>query len=90
MIPGGLLLTIAVTMAPLFVYGVQDALGWLNVPRRDHRDLYDFWRNVRGGWVPIELATVAAWLVAFRFYRFPFLVAPVAVALWALSMDVAP
>jgi hypothetical protein len=30
MIPGGLLITVAVTMAPLFVYGVQDALGWLN------------------------------------------------------------
>ena len=27
-IPGGLLITVAVTMAPLFVYGVQDALGW--------------------------------------------------------------
>jgi hypothetical protein len=44
----------------------------------------------RGSWVPVELATIAAGLVALRFYRFPFLVAPVAVALWALSMDVAP
>jgi hypothetical protein len=89
-IPGGLLITIAVTMAPLFVYGVQHALGWLHVPGRDFRDLYEFCRMARGSWVPVELATIAAGLVALRFYRFPFLVAPVAVALWALSMDVAP
>ncbi len=84
LIPGGLLITIAVTMAPLFVYGVQHALGWLNVPGRDFRDLYEFCRMARGSWVPVELATIAAGLVALRFYRFPFLVAPVAVALWAL------
>jgi hypothetical protein len=89
-VPGGLLITIAVTMAPLFVYGVQQALGWVDVPRRGFRDLYEFCRMARGSWVPIELATIAAGLAALRFYRFPFLVAPVAVALWALSMDVAP
>ena len=90
LVPGGLLVTVAVTMAPLFVYGVQHALGWLNVPGRDFRDLYEFCRMARGSWVPLELATIAAGLVALRSYRFPFLVAPVAVALWALSMDVAP
>jgi hypothetical protein len=88
-IPGGLLLTIAVTMAPMFVYGVQEALGWLDVPS-DYRDIYGFCRVVRGGSVPLELATIAAGLVALRFYRFPFLIAPVAIALWLLSMDVAP
>jgi hypothetical protein len=90
MIPGGLLLTIAVTMAPLFVYGVQHALGWAGARQRDFRDLYEFCRMARGSWVPVELATIVAGLVGLRFYRFPFLVAPVAVALWALSMDVAP
>jgi hypothetical protein len=89
LIPGGLLITSAVTMAPMFVYGVQEALGWTNVPS-DYRDIYEFCRVVRGGAVPLELATIAAGLVALRFYRFPFLIAPVAVALWLLSMDVAP
>jgi hypothetical protein len=89
-IPGGLLITIAVTMAPIFVYGVQEALGWLNIPERSFSDLDAFWRFARGGWVPMELATVVAGLVALRFYRFPFLIAVVAIALWSLSMDVAP
>jgi hypothetical protein len=44
----------------------------------------------RGSWVPVELATVVAGLVALRSYRFPFLVARVAGALWPLSMDVTP
>jgi hypothetical protein len=88
-IPGGLLITIAVTMAPMFVYGVQEALGWTNVPS-DYHDIYEFCRVVRGGAVPMELATIAAGLVGLRFYRFAFLVAPVAMALWSLSMDVTP
>jgi hypothetical protein len=89
-IPGGLLITIAVTMAPMFVYGVQEALGWLDVPRRGYRDIYEFWRVARGGWMPMELVTIVAGLIALRSYRFSFLIAPVALALWLLSMDVAP
>ena len=90
LVPGGLLITIAVTMAPLFVYGVQHGFGWVDVSQRDFRDLHEFCRMARGSWVPVELATVVAGLVALRSYRFPFLVAPVAIALWALSMDIAP
>jgi hypothetical protein len=90
MVPGGLLITIAVTMAPMFVYGLQEALGWLDVPEGDYRDLYEFCRMARGSGVPLELATIVAGLIALRFYRFPFLIAPVAMALWLLSMDVAP
>jgi hypothetical protein len=89
-IPGGLLITIAVTMAPMFVYGVQDALGWLNVSGRDYSDIHEFWRFARGGSMPLELATIVAGLIALRFYRFPFLIAPIPMALWALSMDVTP
>jgi hypothetical protein len=87
-VPGGLLITVAVTMAPLFIYGVQDALGWLNGD--DHRGFYLFARSARGTRLSMELATIAAGLVALRFYRFPFLIAPVAVALWLMSIDLAP
>lgn len=91
MIPGGLLITVAVTMAPLFTYGVQDALGWLNgTGHAGYRGFYAFCRWSIGSWVPIELATIAAGLIALRFYRFPFLIAPIAVALWFMSLDLAP
>ena len=87
-IPGGLLITAAVTMAPLFTYGVQDALGWwTHAEPGNYRDFY-IW--IRASWLPMELATIAAGVVALRFWRFPFLIAPIAFALWFMSMDLVP
>jgi len=87
-IPGGLLIAVAVTMAPLFVYGVQDALGWWT--HAEPGNYQDFYVWIRASWLPMELATIAAGLVALRFWRFPFLVAPIAFALWFMSMDLVP
>jgi hypothetical protein len=87
-IPGGLLIAAAVTMAPLFTYGVQDALGWwTHAEPGNYRDFY-IW--IKASWLPMELATIAAGVVALRIWRFPFLVAPIAVALWFMSMDLVP
>jgi hypothetical protein len=86
--PGGLCVAVAVTMAPLFVYGVQDSLGWWS--HGDPGDYRDFYRWIKGSWLPMELATIAAGLMALAFYRFPFITAPIAVALWFLSMDLVP
>jgi hypothetical protein len=67
------------------VFGIQDALGlWDEARPQRYKDFY-FW--IKGSWVPMEMATVAAGLVAVRFYPFPFIVAVVAGALWFLSMD---
>ena len=87
-IPGGLMITVAVTMTPLAVFGVQDALGWWR--GGDPGAYRDFYIWVRGGWLFMELATIAVGLIALRFYRFAFLSMPVAVALWFLSMDLTP
>ena len=87
-IPGGLLITAAVTMAPLFTYGVQDALGWwTHAEPGNYRDFY-IW--IKASWLPMELATIAAGVVALRIWRFPFLIAPIAFALWFMSMDLVP
>ncbi len=87
-IPGGLLIAAAVTMAPLFTYGVQDALGWwTHAEPGNYRDFY-IW--IKASWLPMELATIAAGVVALRFWRFPFLIAPIAFALWFMSMDLVP
>jgi hypothetical protein len=87
-VPGGLLVTAAVTMAPLFAYGVQEAQGWwTHAEPGNYRDFY-IW--IKASWLPMELATIAAGLVALRFWRFPFLIAPIAFALWFMSMDLTP
>jgi hypothetical protein len=87
-VPGGLLVTAAVCMTPLAVYGFETMTGaWLQGAPGDYGDFYDY---IKGGWFPMEVATVVAGLVALRFFRFPFLTAPIAFALWFMSMDLTP
>ena len=86
-IPGGLLIACAVAMTPLAVYGVQETWGWGETGRPGaYRDLY-VW--IKGGWVPMEVATLAAASLALRVQRFGFIALIAAVALWFLSMDIA-
>ena len=87
-VPGGLLITMAVCMTPLAVYGLQ---RWAGVWGFDDPGEYrDFHRWIRGGWFAMEIATLGAGLLALRFFRFPFLTAPIAFVLWFLSMDLTP
>ncbi len=87
--PGGLLITIAVSMAPLAVYGIQEELGWWGKFGKPGT-VQDFYTWIKGSWVFMEIAAVAAGVVALRFYRFPFIVSVIAVALWFMSMDIVP
>lgn len=89
-IPAGIAATLAVVMVPLAVYGVQHFLGlwpsdgaraWAYRAYHTHID----WR-----WLMMEFATLAAGAVALWRYRLPFLVIPIAVTLWYMSMDLAP
>lgn len=88
-IPGGLLFTIAVCMTPLAVYGLQHAVG-LWPPDEDPSTYWAFYDAIGGRWVPMEVATILTGVLALRYVRFPPLVAPVAVASWLLSIDLAP
>jgi hypothetical protein len=87
--PGGLLITIAVAMAPLAVYGVQEQLGlWGRFGSPG--STADFYKWIKGSWIFMDLAAVAAGAIALRFYRFPFIVSIIAIALWFMSMDLTP
>ena len=86
--PGGLLFTVAVSMIPLVVYGVQDALGlWA---QGDPGNYHEYYTRVRGSWITMEIATVAVGTVAILYRPFPFMAMPVTVALWFMSMDLTP
>lgn len=87
--PGGLLVAIAVTMAPLAVFGIQDASGWWSHFGKPG-STRDFYVWIKGGWLFMELAAIGVGILALRFYRFPFIVSIIAVALWFMSMDLAP
>jgi hypothetical protein len=87
-VAGGILVTAAVATVPLAVYGLERALGlW---PQGDPGAYQDFHVWVKGSWLVMELATIAAGTIALRFVRFPFLTAPIAFTLWYMSMDLTP
>lgn len=85
-IPAGLCGAFVVALTPLAVYGLQAGLGYWNDvhPYRDYHLLID-WR-----WLLMELATLASGAVLLWRYRLPFMVMPVAVTLWYMSMDLTP
>jgi len=87
--PGGLLVTVAVSMAPLAVYGMQEHLGWWGTFGKPGT-VRDFYIWIKGSWVFMEAAAILAGVVALRFFRFPFIVAIIGVALWFMSMDLTP
>ena len=87
-IPGGLLVTVAVCLTPLAIYGLERFTGiWPQGDPGTYRD-YHIW--VKGSWFLMEVGTIIAGLIALTFARFPFLTAPIAFTLWYMSMDLTP
>ncbi len=87
-IPGGLLITIAVCMSPLAIYGFQRMLGiW---PEGDPGSYHNYHIWVKASWFYMEVGTILAGLLALKWIRFPFLTAPIAYTLWYMSMDLTP
>lgn len=85
--PAGLLATLAVCLVPLAVWGLQSGLGFW--PEGTNDSYRDFHRLIDWRWLTLELATLGAAVVMLRSFRLPFMVMPVAVIVWYLSMDVA-
>jgi hypothetical protein len=85
---GALLVFIAVTVVPLWVYAFE---RWIDVwPRQDPGEVGFFHTTIQAGWVAMEIVTALAALAALYLTRFPFLVAPLGFVLWYFSMDLAP
>lgn len=86
-IPAGITATFVLALTPLAIYGLQEMLGW----RPPHEWSYrDYHRYIDWNWLMMEHATLAAGAVMLWRYRLPFLVMPVAVTLWYMSMDFVP
>ena len=85
-IPAGIMAAFVVALTPLAVYGLQHGLGlWQG--RAFYRDYHYY---IDWNWLLMELATLAVGAVMAWRYRLPFLLMPVAVTLWYISMDLAP
>jgi hypothetical protein len=87
--PGGLLIAVAVSMAPLAVYGIQDAFDlWGQFGKPGTVQGFYVW--IKGSWIFMECAAIIAGAIALRFYPFPFIAVIIGVALWFMSMDLVP
>lgn len=85
LIPAGICATFVVALTPLAVYGLQQGLGvW-----PDSTEYRDYHRFIQWHWLYMELATLAVGMVVAWRYKYPFLLMPIAVTLWYLSMDIA-
>lgn len=85
-IPAGITASFVVVLTPLAVYGLQAALGWW----AEGRVFREYHTHVDWRWVFMEFATLASGVVMLWRYRLPFLVMPIAVTLWYMSMDLTP
>ena len=85
-VPAGIMATLAVVMVPLAIFSAQYALGYWAVDR-PYRDYHVF---IDGRWLMMELGTLVIGLALFWRYRFAFMLMPIAVTLWYMSMDIVP
>ena len=85
-IPAGIMATLAVAMVPLAIFGAQTALGYwrADTPYRNYHKYID------GRWIMIEFGTLIAGVLLLWRYRFPFMLMPISVTLWYMSMDLGP
>jgi hypothetical protein len=85
-VPGGLCIAVAVSLAPLAIYGIQDGFNlWSFSKPGSYKDFFPY---INGSWIYMELGAIVAAGIALRFFPFPFILLIAAVALWFMSMDI--
>ncbi|KTD61213.1 hypothetical protein [Legionella spiritensis] len=83
--PAGICATFVVCLTPLAIYGLQLAMGWWP----DSSVYRDYHAYIKWHWIFMELGTLAVGIILAWIYRYPFMLMPVAVTLWYMSMDIA-
>ena len=84
-IPAGIFSTFSLALVPLATYNLQVWLGFSPMEKYQYSDFH-YWVNWY--WVSIEIVTFIAGIAMFYFYRFQFLLFPISIILWYMSMDV--
>lgn len=84
LIPAGICATFVVCLTPLAIYGLQQWLGiW-----PEQTEYRDYHRYIEWHWLYMEFATLCVGVIIAWRYKYPFLVMPMAVTLWYLTMDI--
>jgi len=85
-IPAGICATFVVALTPLAIYGLQKGLGWWPDDNNVYRDYHIY---ISWNWIYMEFGTLIVGVILAWIYRYPFMLMPIAVTLWYMSMDVA-
>lgn len=83
-VPAGICATFVICLTPLAIYGLQQWLGvW-----PDESVYRDYHRYIKWHWLYMELGTLAVGAVVAWKYKYPFLIMPIAVTFWYMTMDI--
>lgn len=80
--PAGLLITIAVCMAPVAIYGL---CLYFDPSYEDYVSSYTWHVTYR---IFMEIGTILAGITALKFFSFPFLTVPIYFSAWLLCLDI--
>ena len=84
-IPAGIMATISLVCVPLVVYNLQRVLNLLP-DQLTYYEQYHYLVNFY--WLPMEFATLGVGVLLYYFYRFGFILFPISITVWYMSMDI--
>ncbi|MCL9683760.1 DUF2157 domain-containing protein [Legionella maioricensis] len=82
-VPAGICATFVVVLTPLAIYGLQRGMGWWP----DEMVYQNYHTYIKWHWMFMELGTLIVGIIMAWIYRYPFMLMPIAVTLWYMSMD---
>lgn len=83
-IPASLCATFVIFLTPLAIYGFQRAMGWW--PDDTVYRQYSYF--IKWHWIYMEVGTLIVGIILTAIYRYPFMVMPIGLTLWYMSMDI--
>ena len=83
-VPAWIFATLGIALIPLAIYTIQKLMGLWDEPTFYH----SYHTEINGKWLTMEIGTLIWSCIAFFRYRYPFMLMPLAITLWYMSMDV--
>lgn len=83
-IPAGICATFTVCLTPLTIYALQKLMGWWPEDTEIYRQYHYY---IKWHWLYMEFGTLIVGIILAWLYRYPFMIMPIAVTLWYMSMD---
>lgn len=81
----GIMVSLSLVLVPMIVFILQHMFGFYNSSLGNNYS--DYHHLISGKWIFIELVTLLVGSLLLYKYKYPFVVFPVAITLWYLSMD---